>query len=98
MSITETMDIIAAGSGPWIRDALCGKPGYDPDLWFPECSLEALKAIRVCRNCPVRRECLSDALERGDTRGIRGGVSGNRRSRMLRRRNEKAQSSRGTSP
>jgi WhiB family redox-sensing transcriptional regulator len=95
MSITETMDIIAADSGGWIRQALCGSGEWDPDLWFPErhdSPVKAAQAIRVCKRCPVRMQCLADSLERKDIRGIRGGLSGNRRSRMLRRRREKAQS------
>jgi|SRR6185437_5316909 len=87
VSITETMDIIVADSPGWIRHALCGSGDYDYDLWFPEPSErhKAAAAVRVCRRCPVRGQCLTDALEREDIRGIRGGVSGNRRSRMLRK-------------
>lgn len=94
-SITETFDIIAADGSRWIKDALCGSGDYDYDLWFPTASepLKAAQAIRICRRCPVRRQCLQDSLERRETRGIRGGLSGNRRSRILRRRREKAQSS-----
>lgn len=92
-SITETFDIIAADGGNWIKDALCGSGDYDFDLWFPGPAepLKAAKAIRICRSCPVRKQCLEDSLKRREVRGIRGGMSGNKRSRILRRRHEKAQ-------
>jgi len=87
-TITETFDIIAADGSSWIAEALCGHPESNPDWWFPGPSepLKAALAIRICRRCPVRRQCLQDALERGDKRGIRGGVTANRRTRMLRKR------------
>ena len=87
-SITETFDIIAADGSSWIREALCGSGDYDCDLWFPEPGerAKAALAIRICRRCPARLRCLEEALERGDERGIRGGVTANRRTRMLRKR------------
>jgi hypothetical protein len=94
-SITETFDIIAADGSRWIKDALCGSGEWDFDLWFPEPSerFKAAKAIWVCKRCPVIRQCLADALERGEPKGIRGGLTPHKRSRIARRRRETAQSS-----
>lgn len=59
----------------WQQDAAC--LGCDPALFFPERGnsqgVEAAKA--VCAACPVRAECLADALESKETAGIRGGLS-----------------------
>jgi WhiB family transcriptional regulator, redox-sensing transcriptional regulator len=87
-SLTETFDIIAADGSRWIKDALCGSGDYDYDLWFPEPSerIKAAKAVRICRRCPVIRQCLQDSLERGEAKGIRGGLTPHKRTRMLRKR------------
>jgi WhiB family redox-sensing transcriptional regulator len=46
------------------------------DLFFPEPDdTETIeKAIRVCRRCPVRQECLSYARRTGTEYGVWGGV------------------------
>ncbi|MFI9845082.1 WhiB family transcriptional regulator [Nonomuraea sp. NPDC051941] len=33
------------------------------------------KAKRICRGCPVRTECVDDALRRGDMSGMHGGLT-----------------------
>lgn len=57
----------------WRDLALCAE--IDPELWFPEKGESARPAKRVCRACPVRRECLADALRRDEQWGIWGGLS-----------------------
>lgn len=57
----------------WTRDALCAQ--VDPDAFFPEAGAHARDAKRVCGACPVRAECLSSALARGERHGIWGGLS-----------------------
>ncbi len=46
---------------------------HDPELWFAESPARLEQAKRLCRGCPVRRECLSGALERGEQWGVWGG-------------------------
>ncbi|MFF7886313.1 WhiB family transcriptional regulator [Streptomyces sp. NPDC007896] len=72
----------------WREFAACRS--VDPDLFFPIGStgpalpqIEEAKA--VCRHCPVREECLSWALDTGQTIGVWGGTSETER-RALRRR------------
>lgn len=42
--------------------------------------------LAMCRECPVRKECLADAIATRDTTGIRGGLTGNQRADILRGR------------
>jgi WhiB family transcriptional regulator, redox-sensing transcriptional regulator len=45
----------------------------DPDLWFAENPLDLERAKALCADCPIRRECLSAALEREEPWGVWGG-------------------------
>ena len=62
----------------WTERAECAKPnenGADRSpLFFSSSGLDIRAAKRICGECPVRRECLSDALEHGDRFGVWGGV------------------------
>lgn len=57
----------------WHADAACA--GQGPDLWFSVERDEQRQAIAICAGCPVSAECLADARASGDSHGIRGGVS-----------------------
>lgn len=66
----------------WRDDAACKTA--DVEIFFPETSLAAdtKPALEFCRTCPVRRECLADALKTmmEEDLGIRGGLGpGSRR-------------------
>ena len=57
-----------------------------PDLFFPT-SLEEVEASEpriqaICKNCPVRQECLQLALDNKDFNGYFGGVSPEERRKM----------------
>jgi WhiB family redox-sensing transcriptional regulator len=66
----------------WVRRAAC-RPGgehADPELWFPlgkgpETRAQVEEATAICRECPVRVECLEYALEHKVPDGIWGGVT-----------------------
>jgi WhiB family transcriptional regulator, redox-sensing transcriptional regulator len=45
----------------------------DPDLWFAESPVDLERAKALCADCPIRRECLSAALERQEPWGVWGG-------------------------
>ena len=51
--------------------------GVDPEVFFPlpsdRTGIAAAKAI--CAECPVRTQCLMQALEYGDGHGIFGGLT-----------------------
>lgn len=60
----------------WRQRAACA--GLDPAIFYPEERTRKAsgfeEARRICAQCTVRRECLNDALEMGDTHGFRGGL------------------------
>lgn len=72
----------------WRARAAC--KGVDPELFFPETTDEALDeplvrqqveaAKAVCRRCPVREQCLDEALERLP-HGVAGGMTEHERRR-----------------
>ena len=45
----------------------------DPDLWFAESPADLERAKALCSECPIRRECLAEALEREEPWGVWGG-------------------------
>lgn len=46
----------------------------DPELWFPVDGAPAAVAVRICRTCPVRRECIADDLAFPFPAGVRAGL------------------------
>ncbi len=67
----------------WRDRALCAET--DPEAFFPEAGASAAVARRVCAACPVRTECLTDALNRHDVSyGVLGGLTPNQRRDLLR--------------
>jgi len=45
----------------------------DPDLWFAETPSDLERAKTLCGDCPIRRQCLSAALDRAEPWGVWGG-------------------------
>jgi WhiB family redox-sensing transcriptional regulator len=45
----------------------------DPDLWFADSPSDLERAKELCADCPIRRVCLAQALERGEPWGVWGG-------------------------
>lgn len=56
----------------------------DPDALFVQGS-EQNVAKRICRSCPVRYECLADALDNRIEFGVWGGMTERERRALLRR-------------
>jgi WhiB family redox-sensing transcriptional regulator len=67
----------------WPSQAACR--GAEPDeLFVPGAAQNRAKA--VCMGCPVRTECLADALDNRTEFGIWGGMTERERRALLRRR------------
>lgn len=58
----------------WANRGLCAQIGND-DIWFPERGATAKPARAICAQCPVRNQCLQDALQNDDSWGIRAGLT-----------------------
>ena len=55
----------------WMRDAACRE--HPAEWWFDTKGLGGTKARQVCRDCLVRVECLTYAIDNGERIGIWGG-------------------------
>lgn len=75
----------------WQDRAACR--GIDADLFFgsdnespQQRKAREAKAKTICASCPVRAQCLDDALRNSIRYGIWGGLNGEERARERRRR------------
>lgn len=66
----------------WASQAAC-RSG-DPDALFVQ-GAEQNAAKKVCRGCPVRMECLADALDNRIEFGVWGGMTERERRALLRK-------------
>lgn len=75
----------------WRVHAACRR--HDPMLWYPDYGSRgpgtaAKKAAQdaaakaICDRCPVRRQCLQSAMERGERHGIWGGLNEDERKAL----------------
>jgi len=67
----------------WTSRARCR--GTQPDELFVQGAAQN-RAKAVCLGCPVRTECLADALDHGVEFGVWGGMTERERRALLRRR------------
>lgn len=67
----------------WTSQALCATG--DPDRLFVTGAAQR-EAAKLCRQCPVRTECLADALDNRVEFGVWGGLTERQRRALLRRR------------
>lgn len=66
----------------WRAGALCART--DPDLFFAVGAREHREAKSICKQCPVRRQCLVYAMEGPIDHGIWGGMTERERRRFRR--------------
>src|ERR1700761_8564109 len=73
----------------WVEDwtIAAGCRGMDPDELFVQGAAQN-RAKVVCATCPVRTECLADALDNRVEYGVWGGMTERERRALLRRRPE----------
>lgn len=67
-------------SQPWMAAAAC--TGVDPAVFFPVQGGNYPTARAVCAPCGVRGECLTYALDVGETSGIWGGLNPHQRATL----------------
>jgi WhiB family redox-sensing transcriptional regulator len=58
----------------------------EPDLWFADSPSELERAKELCTDCPIRRACLAEALNRAEPWGVWGGEIFDRGSVVSRKR------------
>lgn len=66
----------------WVDDALCA--GEEPDLLFVQGAAQR-EVRRRCLKCPVRIQCMADALQCEINFGVWGGLTERERRALLRR-------------
>jgi WhiB family redox-sensing transcriptional regulator len=59
----------------WQKQALCAKMADSDREFFPIAGRTAQPAKSVCRECPVRGQCLEFALDSNEKFGVWGGLS-----------------------
>ncbi|MFP5347585.1 MAG: WhiB family transcriptional regulator [Actinomycetes bacterium] len=70
-------------TGTWAERAACRKS--DPDALFVQGAAQN-RAKQVCLGCPVRTECLAEALDNRTEFGVWGGMTERERRALLKRR------------
>jgi WhiB family redox-sensing transcriptional regulator len=66
----------------WRERAACKE--MDPRIFFPELRENCAQAREVCRQCPVRTDCLDFALATRQRFGFWGGMNVKERDRLAR--------------
>jgi WhiB family redox-sensing transcriptional regulator len=72
----------------WWENGAC-RGDHHPDDWFPDTpgsrNPNAVRAIQICRGCPVQTDCLNHAQNTPEIHGIWGGTTSQQRLGMRRR-------------
>lgn len=62
----------------WMKQGVCTDPTIDPDWFFPATEHnkhgEVQIALNMCKQCPVRINCLQYAIDSWPVYGIWGGL------------------------
>lgn len=83
MTLAPLLVARAADAPDWVTRSACRSA--DPDELFVTGAAQN-RAKAVCTGCPVRTECLSDALDNRVEFGVWGGMTERERRALLRRR------------
>src|SRR5919199_6834204 len=78
-----TLTMLLPAPADWTTSAACR--GENPDALFVQGAAQN-RAKAVCLGCPVRTECLADALDNRIEFGVWGGMTERERRALLRRR------------
>ncbi|MEL6894179.1 MAG: WhiB family transcriptional regulator [Actinomycetota bacterium] len=68
----------------WMAEGNCRL--HPPATFFPSDGVGVDKARKICRDCPVKMQCLDYALDERIDHGVWGGCSERERRRILKRR------------
>jgi len=68
----------------WMEQAACRSS--DPSVFFPNRGDSTEDAKKICRECPVRQECLDHAIEKRELQGVWGALSVRERRHEVQRR------------
>ena len=68
----------------WMSVGKC--KDLSPTIFFPSDGVGVQAAQRICAECPVKTDCLEQALSDGMCHGVWGGTSERERRRMMRHR------------
>lgn len=73
----------------WMSSAACLTGPHDPEVWFPVSGdpKHSIAAVRICKSCPVRPECLAYAMRVKPTAGIWAGISSHQVDHLRRKAN-----------
>lgn len=76
---------IADTGADWREQALCAQ--HNPEQWFPDqIGNHPDPAAQICRQCPVRTQCLEYAITNNEMHGIWGGMTAQQRQNISDRR------------
>jgi len=70
---TSVLDAFAAVAFDGPDDSTLPCRSNDPELFFAESPADVELAKALCRECPVRAECLAGAIDRREPWGVWGG-------------------------
>ncbi|WP_225804175.1 WhiB family transcriptional regulator [Streptomyces sp. NK15101] len=73
-----------SGEEHWSEHAACRKG--DPEELFVQGNAQQSRVKAMCTGCPVRTECLAEALDHRIEFGVWGGMTERERRALLRRR------------
>ena len=76
----------------FFTDAACR--GADTSIFFPVSDSLADEAKQICAACPVAEQCLEYAVATHQPDGVWGGLTGQERHRLVRRRQKLAREAR----
>lgn len=80
--VPEDLILLDLGDRPWAAYASCRSA--DPEIFFSAADDSVAEAIRICRGCPVRQECLEWAILTHARYGVWGGMTERQRRRVAR--------------
>ena len=66
----------------WQDDARCRQTGDDPDLWHAPDRPAIVAAKGVCAGCPVKAQCLAEAMADPSLTGVWGGTTDDERKSL----------------